>query len=994
MRQTPAGMEQMPIAPNVGLMQNYFYTTLIGNTHKLVFCNDKTQENAIAYEAFNALILHDNNMSKRLLMICLCLWVAACLKATAGDPVRSCKGYVSDAETGEPLVYATVVMMGQWTYSALSDENGFFIFEAIPEGEYELQASYIGYKQLTRKVTLDGDATLMLQLHQESSALAEVVVTAHESSGIVSSSTINRDMMTHLQPTSFSDLLELLPGNISKTPSMGEVNSMQLRETGTLGATGTATTNTDYTITSLGTLFVVDGAPLITDANLQNIPGTSDATSPHYTRNSTNKGVDMRTISTDDIESVEIVRGIPSAEYGNLTSGMVNIKRIRRETPWTARFKADEYSKLLAVGKGYAFNKTNTVLNVDLGYLDSKVDPRNNLENYKRINFSARLTQDWAKDAWKLSWQSSVDYTGSIDDVKNDPDLSYGGVDTYKSSYNRFSAINNLDLKLNQAPWLKLLALNTSVSYEKDRLERTKLVSPQRATVAPSQWGEGVSDGTFLFSEYIADYVSDGRPLNAFLKAKTEMQWKPDPFKVTLRGGLEWNYSKNLGLGQIYDPSKPLSASWTTRPRAYRDIPALQNIASYVETNTTARIGKHEAEIQAGVRTTTMVGMDKRYLLQGKPYLDPRINAQWRFPEIRIAGRPLDISLSGGFGLTTKMPTLDYLYPDLWYNDIVQLNYYDANNPLEYSRVNIITYVEDITNYDLKPARNTKWEARADLSYNGNRLSVTWFREDLTSGFRYSSYYAPFAYREYDSSAIDASSLDGPPELDDIPYTETSRLDGYRQASNGSRLLKEGVEFQFSSQRIKPLRTAIVINGAWFRTTYTNSLPMFETVSDVVDNKAVSDKYVGLYDWNNGRVNEQFNTNFMLDTQVPEWGLIFSTAVQCVWYVSTQQMWRNGVPVSYLSAEDGQLHPYTEESANDAVLQFLIKTYNDATYNKQTIPIALYVNLKVTKTIGKWIKLSLFANRLIDYLPDYTSNGVLVRRNVDPYFGMEVSFTL
>lgn len=32
-----------------------------------------------------------------------------------------------------------------------------------------------------------------------------------------------------------------------------------------------------------------------------------------------NSGVDMRMISTDDIESVEIIRGIPSVEYSNLT---------------------------------------------------------------------------------------------------------------------------------------------------------------------------------------------------------------------------------------------------------------------------------------------------------------------------------------------------------------------------------------------------------------------------------------------------------------------------------------------------------------------------------------------------------------------------------------------------------------------------------------------------------------------------------------------------
>lgn len=66
----------------------------------------------------------------------------------------------------------------------------------------------------------------------------------------------------------------------------------------------------------------------------------------------------MRAISTDNIESVEIVRGIPSAEYGNLTSGMVKIKRITRSTPFTARFKADEYSKLFSAGKGFAIGNT------------------------------------------------------------------------------------------------------------------------------------------------------------------------------------------------------------------------------------------------------------------------------------------------------------------------------------------------------------------------------------------------------------------------------------------------------------------------------------------------------------------------------------------------------------------------------------------------------------------------------------------------------------
>lgn len=49
-------------------------------------------------------------------------------------------------------------------------------------------------------------------------------------------------------------------------------------------------------------------------------------------------------------------------------------------------------------------------------------------------------------------------------------------------------------------------------------------------------------------------------------------------------------------------------------------------------------------------------------------------------------------------------------------------------------------------------------------------------------------------------------------------------------------------------------------------------------------------------------------------------------------------MWKNGVPVSYMAASDGKLYPYTEVSAADPKLQFLIKTYNDDLYKNRQYP--------------------------------------------------------
>ena len=49
----------------------------------------------------------------------------------------------------------------------------------------------------------------------------------------------------------------------------------------------------------------------------------------------------------------------------------------------------------------------------------------------------------------------------------------------------------------------------------------------------------------------------------------------------------------------------------------------------------------------------------------------------------------------------------------------------------------------------------------------------------------------------------------------------------------------------------------------------------------------------------------------------------------------------------------------------------------------------------MTKEFTKNIGMSLFIDRLVDYVPDYTRNGVEVRRTAaSPYFGMEMNIKL
>lgn len=883
-------------------------------------------------------------------------------------------GTVLDAASHEPIIGATIIVIGADDPIAITDIEGRFVLKNT--AAKQIRIKYIGYQSLTATLTQKG----VYLLRSEVTHIDEVVVTAQESRSLSSSSIIGKHAMEHLQPSIFADLLELLPGGRSTDPVLNSPNTIHLRE-------ATPSSSSDYATSALGTSFLLDGAPISQNANMQSLSGAWETSAT--SRDFTNQGVDMRTISTDDIEKMEIVRGIPSVEYGDLTSGLVKIERKRGGHDLNARLKTDMSSKLFYLAKAFEL-QNNLTFNLSADYLDSKADPRNTLENYTRLTLSARLGKEWNTGRDTKALRINFDYGGSFDGEKQDPDLNYGAVDNYKSSYNRFAFLAAFEWKLKRLSWFKSLAATFSTSYEHDLITRTRLVINGKDTPAPLTTEQGESDAKILPYNYEATQSVDGKPFNAFAKINVHIQIPSSVIANTLLIGTQWNVDKNYGHGQEFDLERPAYPGIATRPRKNSAIPASHTLSFYAEEHLKIPLASHTLEFIAGLRTNQLLNLPTNYVMLGKTYLDPRINLGWETKKFTIVTLPTFIRLSTGIGLHTKTPTVQQLYPNPVFLDLIQLNYYHPTPA--YRRINLITYIVDPTNEALAPARNLKWEVSADINVRGNRLSLTYFHENMTSGFRSNTVYAPYQFKRYDTSAVDAATLTAPPSLETLPYEWVTELCGHEEYTNGSQTRKKGIEYTLSTERIKKIHTRLTITGAYFKTTYRNSQTVMYRPSTVVDNRQI--QYVGIYKDNDGVVNQMMNTNFTFDTDIPNLKLGFSLSAQCLWFTMSQRQPVSNIPDSYMSP-DGTIHDWQEGDENDIYLQWLIRKHTASEYVKTRIPFSMNLNFKVTKKILQdRLKIAMFCNKIWDYSPDYEVEGGTIRRHVTPYFGLEMNVRL
>ncbi len=883
----------------------------------------------------------------------------------------SFSGLVLDKNSGEILSASSIVIkeLNLWQTTNVKGE---FEINNIKPNIYTLYVSCLGYNTVKTKINLEHNKLgYIIKLELLSLSLDEVVVTARERLNLSSTSTINEMAMEHLQPSGVADFFELLPGGKPTNIDYSEMAQVSLRQVGSDNNT------------SLGTLFIVDDAPLTNDMNMQT-PNGGARDIKGIDRYTQSKGVDMRQISADEIEKIDIIRGVPSVEYGDLTSGVVKITRKSGRTPTTIRIKSNINHKLMHIGKGWNL-KNNSSLNVGADYLIYKGDPRNSLNSYQRATFSIRYRKSGVLFDGSYTFKSFLDYTGTLDKEKDDEEQLTLPEDKYSSSYNKM--LSKIGFEWMSEDNTLSIKTNLSGSYSIDKLVRTRGVSLKGPTPSFTSIEEGRYKSEYLPARYYAEHTVEGKPVNLFLSIVLNKHYNLIGTPQNFKAGLNYSYGNNFGGGQMFDIYAPLFYESGSRPYSFKDIPSIKKMSYFVESGNLLKLNNHIFKIQVGARIGKIQDLDDKYTMANKWYVDPRVNISWKLP---TSTNSFDISFYTGYGWQTKFPTSSHLYPHKKYYDVKELDYFSQNPDLRALYIN--TKIVNPTNYNISPSRNRKIEGGIKLSYKKFTLNLTVFNEYMDNGFTSSTNYFRIKYREYDYSSIDPHRITEPPNIDDLDYSNESRYFTYSTSYNLSSVDKKGIEYVLNFPKLVGLASNLSISGAWFKTNYDKEGERLYQPSIILEGEEYP--YIGVYDYDTGDTKEQLNTTIRIDTHLKKIKLIFSNQIYVKWFYKRQSNYNDGIPVAYIN-KSGERNPFGDAELNDPKFSWLVNTYGHLYFEPYNTPVLVSLNQKVTKEINNNIRISFYINNLIAYQPEYkTPSGAIIKLYSSPYFGAELNIKL
>ena len=897
-------------------------------------------------------------------------------------------GRVADEETQKPIEFASILMKenGLW---AITGADGTFRIKNIPAGKVMLTIQCLGYA--TRQIALDINKDiprLRINLKQENLKLDEVTVTAkRKDNESTTSYTIDRAALDQQQLLNVSDIATLLPGGKTVNATLMSDNRMALRSG-----------SQEKGNASFGTAIEVDGMRLDNNAAAGETAGAS-----------------TRTISSSNIESIEVVTGIPSVEYGDLSNGVVKVNTRKGKSPFIVEGKLNQHTQQIALNKGFDLGGHDGVLNVSFEHARSFSNAASPHTAYQRNILSLHYMNIFMRETTPLTL--NVGLTGNIGgyNAESDPDNE---LDDYsKSRDNNLRAHFELNWLLNKK-WITNLSLRGSFSTA-DRYSEDYTHTNSATTLANLHATE---EGYFMATDYDSNpnapiilgptgywhvkQYHDSKPVNTSLRLKADWTRRFSKVMSRLMLGAEYTGSRNNGQGTYYED---LRYAPTWREYRFDDLPALNNIALYAEEKISIPTSKLSTlEITAGLR-------DDITIINGSEYgtvssLSPRFNGRYTFWKNRRKRVVSDLVLHAGWGKSVKLPSFQVLYPSPSYYDIeVFRSPSTADNTTVsawYTRPSKALY-----NPDLKWQYTNQTDIGIEMNIKGTRVSLSAFHHRTYNPYMATMEYTPFSYYYTPVSALESltiptdgrsyainpttgtvtvRSADGSTAI--VPNNERRFYQSNTRYVNASPLDRYGLEWMIDFKQFKALNTSLRFDGNYYyyKSEDETLFASMHNSNTKMTGTGEPYQYIGWYRGTNGTstaqtsiangaISKTLNLNTTITTHIPKIRLIMALRIESTLYSYRKSLsnFEGDVYPEYYTIWDdpNTMIPFAEKflwaKDNDATLyndlQNLVIHPNTAyVMNANRISAYYSANLSVTKEIGDHVSISFYANNFFN----------------------------
>jgi len=735
------------------------------------------------------------------------------VEAVAVQPLRQdttavVTGRVVDVQTQLTVANVEVSVEGTEIRS-VTDAEGRYWLVRVPPGPQTLRTRRIGYAMNRVPVTVPRSGTVTQDISIAASALLVEGITvtgdavSRAQGELATATVIEIEAIRHQTATSLAGVLELVPGVELQPPGLDNTQQIPLRAAATSGSSldrfglGGGTSSQD--LAAFGTLIILDDVPVSNNANLQSLGPTGELS---FTTSAAG-GIDLRRIPASTLERVEVIRGVPSARWGDLTQGAIIVETRAGEVDPEVRGQLDVRTNELSFVGGRTFGSKHTgTLTFD--FADTRSEP--GFSDNRAYRLAAQLKHR-AEVSGNLQFETGVDFYQLFDDRPENPNTGSEG--SFSQSRDRgLRVVERARLRLGHATRMSFTGALTMVQ------QRTFSESPKGRGALPltNRVTEGRQEGRFVMGSYTARVDVDGNPGSGYGRLELKHDRALLGMSHEMRTGLELRSEWNTGPGTQFDIEYPPQVTFNSvngfdRPRSNDDVPGLATSSFYADDHARLTLWGMLVQTQAGVRVD---------LLHAGSFWSAGVRDVFVQPRFSFSVDPLAwLRLKGGWGRTAKTPSMASMYPAPQYYDVVNVNYY-TDDPAERLAV-LSTFIRDPTNSDLAYSRATKSEAGVELTVGRSVVSLVAFRDRIDGGVGF-NFVPTLLVREHfaltDSvigNGIKPDIIEPAERADTVPVLIYRPDNVLTQKNRGFELIASFPEW-------RPIRTRLQVTGAWVKT--------------------------------------------------------------------------------------------------------------------------------------------------------------------------------